>query len=61
MYLMVCQCEMAWNIVCLCFKLCDVYVLLSVRVLFKLLMYQFKYGVIFVSTEFIHVYPLFMY
>jgi hypothetical protein len=45
--------------VCVCFfMLCEVYVLLSVRVPFKLVVYQFKCAVTTAIIEFIHVYPL---
>jgi hypothetical protein len=38
-----------------CFKLCVMYVLLSFGVLLKLSVHRFRYGVVIVSIEFIHI------
>jgi hypothetical protein len=43
--------------VCLFFKLCEIYVLLSIGELHKLLVYQFQCGVIAVSIALIRTYP----
>jgi hypothetical protein len=46
---MVCQSEMVWNIECL----------FAAAVVFKLLVYSFKHGVIIVNIKFIHMNSLF--